>query len=958
MERLRSFLAHAPTLCLFGLGALGAVQHTAQVATGFGVIPVAAAACLALLGLASLLGGTAAFVLGGLTVAAAIGPALTVAAGLARFVPNLESLALPYIAAAGFVLLGMALIIAGITRRRAGLLAGRTALISAAALGIADLLAPAMQLHISLSGYPDYGANPMTGAAIVIGAFAVWRRQPGTIAQDAAAEKKIPLFSAAILSAIAIGAGLAGFSLMAATTERVLTDTLRVSLEHRLRAFDAAVERATEVAWLAASRPRFNHLMMQYAHSVITPQESEEVQRILDDIFKVSGITGLVLYDSRDRHIAERGALANKNHFYTRLHSSHDLALVWDDRVILRARLAMKPKGEHVATLVMDVPMPVIDNMFSDFAGLGTRGTMGICMPLETRFRCLPTRANGHRIITADRIFDGQPVPMHYALNGVSGVMATSDINGKRVMAAYAPIGRHPLGMLVKADIDELYQPIRGRLAYLAIVLSTLVLIGMLLLRWLITPLAQKLAIEIRERKLAQQRLTHLAHYDSLTGLPNRVLFHDRLQLAMIDARRTKRLVAVMLVDLDRFKHVNDTLGHGIGDLLLKQVAQRLLKCVRAGDTVSRLAGDEFALVLPGVSHADNISRLTQRILKSLSEPFDLEGHAVSVSASLGVTLYPNDHDTLEGLLKNADTAMYRAKEVGRNACQFYSAEMHASAERRMTLENHLRRAVDRGEFVLHYQPQVDLASGEIIGMEALLRWQNPDLGLVSPMDFIPLAEETGLIVPIGEWVLRTACAQTRAWQLAGLSPLSRVSVNFSPRQFQKDVATRIAGVLIETGLLPSALVLELTETSLMLDSDVVRATLDAIDEMGVQIAIDDFGTGYASLSYLKRFPIDVLKIDRSFVRGIPNDGDDVAITGAIVTMARSLGLRVVAEGVETAEQLTFLRDRGCNAMQGYYYSKPLAVEAFTALLQRRPQLPDATLAVAGRQDNASVAGV
>ena len=946
MERLKPYLAYMPTLGLFGLGALGVVQQTTNTLTGFGTLPLAAVLCLVLLGLASLLSGSATLALSGLVVAAAIGPDLAVVAGLGRFLSHLEPLTLRYLPAAGFALLGIALIVASVPARRTGLVAWRTLLISAAVLGVTDVLASMLRLHVLLSSYPEYGGNPVTGAAIVIGAITVWKRQPVTAGHDAGAEKKIPLFSAAILSAIAIGAGFAGFSLMAATTERVLTDTLRVSLEHRLRTFEAAIEHATEVARLAASRPRFNHLMTNYAHGTITPPEWEEVQRILDDIFKTTGVAGLTLHDTRDRRIAERGTLANASYFHSPLHSAHDVALLWDKGVILRARLAMKPKGEHVATLVLDVPLAAIDRMFMDFAGLGTQGTMGICMPAETRFRCLPSRANGHRITTSDRSRDGQPVPMHYALNGSSGVMAASDIHGRQVMAAYAPIGRHSLGMLVKADIDELYQPIRSRLAYLAIALSTLVLIGMLLLRWLITPLAQKLAVEIRERKLAQQRLTHLAHYDSLTGLPNRVLFHDRLQLAMIDARRTQRLVAVMLLDLDRFKHVNDTLGHGVGDLLLKQVAQRLLKCVRAGDTVSRLAGDEFALILPGVLHADNVSRLTQRILKSLSEPLVLDGHTVSVSGSLGVTLFPNDHDTLEGLLKNADAAMYRAKEAGRNACQFYSAEMHASAERRLTLENHLRRAIERGEFVLHYQPQVDLASGDIIGMEALLRWQSPELGLVSPMDFIPLAEETGLIVPIGEWVLRTACKQTRAWQLAGLSPLSRISVNFSARQFQKGVATRIADILVESGLVPSALVLELTETSLMLDSDVVRATLDAIDEMGVQIAIDDFGTGYASLSYLKRFPIDVLKIDRSFVRGIPSDSNDVAITGAIITMAHSLGLKVVAEGVETAAQFAFLRERGCNAMQGFYFSKPLAVEAFTALLQRRPALPDTARAV------------
>ena len=935
-------LTYATTLGLTGLGALGFAQYYGGVGTTvFAPLPLAAAVSLVLLGAAMLARGATAVVLGALAVGSAIGADVLAFVGLSRLLPELRALELPYSAAFCLALLGVMSILQGaMGHASAGVVRGL--LILVAIFGIASMLGPAMRMHILVSKYHIYGMNALTGAGVAIGAIALWLRQATAVVEsEHRAEQKIPLFTAAILLILAIGAGLAGFSLMAATTERVLTDNLRVSLEHRLRTFETALDQATETALLAASRPRFNMLLARRAHGVLTTPEHAELQHILDDILKNTTISALMLYDTHGQRIAERGILANDSYFLAPLKSPHQLAMLWDDRVVLRARLPLKSKDEHIATMVVDVPMRTVDRMFTDFAGLGVRGTMGICMPLDTQLRCLPSRANGYRVITSDTFFRGEPVPMHYALRGSAGIMAATDIHGERVMAAYAPIGRHPLGMLVKTDIEGLYQPIRGQLVYLAIALCILVVIGMVLLRWLITPLARKLAVEVRERKLAQQRLTHLAHHDSLTGLPNRVLLHDRLQLAMIGAQHTQRLVAVMLLDLDRFKNVNDTLGHGIGDLLLKDVAQRLLKCVRAGDIVSRLGGDEFALVLPGVTHSDHISHVTQRILKRLSEPFAIESHTVSVSASLGVTMYPHDDETLEGLLKNADTAMYRAKEAGRNTCQFYSAEMHAKANKRLAMENRLRGAVDRGELLLHYQPLVDLHSGEMIGMEALLRWQDPEFGLVSPLEFIPLAEEIGLIVPIGEWVLRTACAQTRAWHTAGLVPLGRVSVNLSARQFHKGLAGQIANILTQTQLRPSALVLELTESSLMLETDIVRETLSAIDEMGVQIALDDFGTGYSSLSYLKRFPIDVLKIDRSFVHGIPTHSDDTVITTAIISMAHSLGIKVIAEGVETADQLAFLRTHGCDAMQGYYFSKPLSTEQFAELLRRRRRLAD-----------------
>lgn len=441
------------------------------------------------------------------------------------------------------------------------------------------------------------------------------------------------------------------------------------------------------------------------------------------------------------------------------------------------------------------------------------------------------------------------------------------------------------------------------------------------------------IARDITEQKQAQERLRYLAHYDELTGLPNRVLFNDRLQDAMIDANGKKRLVAVMFLDLDRFKTINDTLGHEAGDALLIDVAGRLKNCIRRGDTASRLGGDEFTFVLADMAHVDDVARLAQKILASLAKPFHIAGRDLFITASIGITLYPLDQDNEAGLLKNADTAMYCAKEQGRNNFQFYTTEMNDKDLERLALETGMRSALDRKEFLLHYQPQVDLATGNIVGMEALVRWENPELGLISPAEFIPLAEETGLIVDIGEWVMYTACAQNKAWRDAGIPSLC-VSVNLSTRQvMEKDLVEVVARILSKTGLDPSDLELELTE-SLLQDPEKTISVLNELHELGVHLSIDDFGSGYSSLNYLKRFPIDRLKIDRSFICDISIDQDYAAIVNAIIAMAHSLGIKVVAEGVETREQLVFLCQRQCDLMQGYYFSKPLIADAFIKLVQ------------------------
>ncbi len=435
-------------------------------------------------------------------------------------------------------------------------------------------------------------------------------------------------------------------------------------------------------------------------------------------------------------------------------------------------------------------------------------------------------------------------------------------------------------------------------------------------------------------RKQAEERIRHLAHYDELTGLANRSMFSQRLSHALAQARRNGIQLAVLFIDLDRFKKINDTLGHEAGDSVLKEVAERLQGCLRESDTVGRLGGDEFVALLEGIPQSMHCAEVAQKILAAVARPFAFDTQEFHLTASIGISTYPADSEDVQSLLKNADVAMYRAKELGKNNFQFYSAQMNIHTLERLALESSLRGALERNEFVLHYQPKIDIRSGRIIGMEALVRWQHPTKGLIPPMQFIPLAEETGLIVPIGEWVLRTACARNKSWQEQGLPPL-RIAVNLSARQFaHENLLQDVARVLNETGLDAAFLELEITESMVMHDPEHAIELLNKLKAMGISISIDDFGTGYSSLSYLKRFPIDSVKIDRSFIKDLPLDGDDAAITQAIIAMAHGLKLKVIAEGAETGEQLSFLRAHKCDEMQGYYFSKPLPEHEFILLVQ------------------------
>ncbi|MEL7449183.1 MAG: EAL domain-containing protein [Pseudomonadota bacterium] len=459
---------------------------------------------------------------------------------------------------------------------------------------------------------------------------------------------------------------------------------------------------------------------------------------------------------------------------------------------------------------------------------------------------------------------------------------------------------------------------------------------------------------DITGSREAEERIRFMAYHDDLTSLPNRMQFNEKLGHMLELAESTGERVTAMFLDLDRFKKINDTLGHSAGDRLLQIVAERIRNCLRVEDIVTsggaaddnlvaRLGGDEFIIALHGTGCTKHLSRVARRILDALAEPFDLNSHEVFVSGSIGMSVFPDDGRDVQTLLKNADTAMYHAKDAGRNNFQFYNRAMHATTLDRLALEADLRKAFERDEFELHYQPQVDQRDGRIIGSEALLRWRHPERGLVSPAEFIPMAEESGLIADLGEWVMRTACKQTRRWHDQGFGALN-VAVNLSERQFRRSDLVAVVGKALEdSGLDPRRLDIELTESIIMTKAESTVNALEALKEMGMQVSVDDFGTGYSSLSYLKRFPIDVIKVDGSFIRDVATDPDDAAITRTIIAMARSLKLEVIAEGVETPQQAEFLAEEGCHLVQGYMFGRPMPADQLTELLQSRVQRSDDT---------------
>ena len=493
-----------------------------------------------------------------------------------------------------------------------------------------------------------------------------------------------------------------------------------------------------------------------------------------------------------------------------------------------------------------------------------------------------------------------------------------------------------PLAVLVGLSTDEQAAGVRRvTRTYLwrAVLGSVLAMLLLALLGRMSRQLAQSRLRESEAKMAHARRIEYLAYHDGLTGLPNRSLFSKLLSQSISGAHRNDKQLAVAFLDLDRFKQINDTLGHEAGDQLLQEVAKRLKGCVRDNDTVARLGGDEFVVLLPELTDAKHAAIVAQKILSVIAGPYTLIGHEFRVTASIGISTYPADGLDEQTLTKNADIAMYQAKEEGKNNFQFYSEKLNANSLERLTLESSLRHALESHEFRLHYQAKRDIVSGLITGMEALLRWEHPDLGTVAPMQFIPVAEETGLIVPIGRWVLKTACAQNMAWQRQGLPPLG-IAVNLTARQFcDEQLLPDVASILAATGMDPHLLELEITESLLIHNVENTLRILTALKALGVRIAIDDFGTGYSSLATLQRFPLDTIKIDRSFIRDISTDAGDPRLADAIIAMGKSLSLTVVAQGVETRAQAEFLRTHACDELQGFYFKKPLPAEQFTQLL-------------------------
>lgn len=441
---------------------------------------------------------------------------------------------------------------------------------------------------------------------------------------------------------------------------------------------------------------------------------------------------------------------------------------------------------------------------------------------------------------------------------------------------------------------------------------------------------AHKLAEQVQSVKV---QLDHLAHHDALTDLPNRILLQDRLNQAIELAQRQNRQLAVMYLDLDQFKHINDSLGHALGDQLLRSVAQRLVASVRHSDTISRQGGDEFILLLPYIEHAEDAVLSANKVLETLSLPHQIQLHNLHITASIGISIFPNDGQDAESLIKSADIAMYSAKENGRNNFKFFEQGMNVRASKRQSIETGLRMALERKEFVLYYQPRINLYTGTIVGAEALIRWQHPQFGLLLPAEFVSVAEDSGLILPIGHWALCTACAQAQAWLKAGLPPIT-FAVNTSALEFRaKNFLANICAILKETGLKAGNLELELTETVLMRNAKSTDSTLHALKDMGIKLTVDDFGTGFSSLSYLRQFPIDALKIDQSFVHNMTQSADDASIVMAVISLGKNLKQRVIAEGVETAEQYAFLQAQHCDEGQGHYFSHPVPAKEFAKLL-------------------------
>lgn len=874
----------------------------------------------------------------------------------------------------------------------------------------------------------------------------------------------ISLIAATILVAVTCVAGIAVFVVMQHYAQSLLVTTLQQNLRNRSEQIELYVNEHVNAAVTIATRP---FIIQQYQVLTSDPHNSVATQALnrAAATFLPTGLSNVTFYDASGRELARAGTELQEPELNIALTLDQRVNLLWKQHAVLRADIPIRQPNVQLGRVVVEGAMPKLDNMLTTRSNLGKTSEIAVCAPLpdtDQFMQCLPTLLSNTVFKRQPRFVKHVPLPMNFALLGGTGVASAKDYRMESVMAAYAPVGKIGLGMVLKIDTAELYSPIYRQLPYVLLLLLLAVIIGVFLLRILVAPLIRKVVESEHETKNAlallqdsetrvravlqnieegiltidakgkiitfnpaaermfgyvqaeilgenlavllpeltdirnlknvtqarqhnqidamdesgfelnakrqdgsefpagvrvsamqlgeqfnyicslrdlttqkadEQKILHLATHDALTGLPNRNLLLDRLEQAILQAQRHGMQLAVMFIDLDNFKNINDSLGHDVGDLLLKAVAKRLSECVRDDDTVARQGGDEFIVVLTNIYDANDAVFVANKILQGMKKPYYIKDRELHTNASIGIAIYPNDGNQAEMLLKNSDTAMYHAKDGGRNTYQFFTEQMNMKAAERLTLENHLRRALERDEMQLYYQPIISLATNTVIAVEALLRWNNPALGLILPDRFIPIAEDSGLIGQIGEWVLLNACRQFVAWQSQG-AQLQRVTVNLSPRQFkQMDMVENFIKILAVAGIGPNHLGLEVTESLIMENPETAIAVLNRLRGQGIELYLDDFGTGYSSLSYLKRFPIDKIKIDKSFVSDIAVDPNDEALVGAMIAMAHSLGVRVVAEGVESEAQLSFIRQHQCDECQGYFYSKPIPAHEMTQLL-------------------------
>lgn len=879
---------------------------------------------------------------------------------------------------------------------------------------------------------------------------------------------RIGMIGGLILVALTLASGIGVYAVMQRQVESILVRSLEASLQSVRRMFESEISTGVTDSLTVSSRPFMVLNLKQLKTAPGNAANRQALQQIADS-FLPTGLTGISFYDLRNLEIVRAGHLSNNPALSLPLNDTQaEAGLLWDGQLILQiVRAVVDEEGRHIGMARTETPLPQLTRAIANAGALGKTAELAVCAPLAKEMQCFPLTRSKWELLRLARTIDGRPLPMSLALDGKTGTLFTQDYRHENVVAAYTPLDSQGLGMVLKIDQDELFDPVRQRLQIIVPLLGLLVLAGILLLDWRVAPLVRKLVIskqetaeinarlqdvearwrfaldstgagvwdldipanrillsgrceamlgfsdgeigtrmddwqqrihpddlpdlisarqqlfaggsdtftnehrkrckdgswkwiqthgkvaardaadfpvrvigtylDISERRQAEETIQHQANFDPLTQLPNRRLFLDRLGQEIIKSRRADVLLALLLIDLDEFKEVNDTLGHDVGDTLLQEMARRIRSCIRDGDTVARLGGDEFTVILTELSDRTHIEDIAQKIIGRLAEPFHLGDEMVYVTASIGIALYPSDAADIDILMKHADQAMYAAKKHGRNRFFYFTASLQEAAQTRQKLSRDLRDAVIGRQLTVLFQPIVELSSGRIHKAEALLRWQHPTRGQINPMNFIPLAEETGLINEIGDWVFRESAQHAKDWCRAFGSDF-QISVNMSPVQFRADGRARSEAWLRhlqDIGLSGTNIIIEITESLLLHAQTDITDQLLRFRDAGIQIAIDDFGTGYSTLSYLKQFPIDYLKIDRSFVRDIATDANDMALSRAIIVMAHELGMKVIAEGVETLEQRNLLAAAGCDYAQGYLYAEtPLSPEAFEAFLR------------------------